>query len=218
MAKLTGPLLSMGARGQVGKTLVVGNWRGIDYARQYVIPNNPRTSAQQANRIRFALLREMYKLAPGVVRAPWDAFSSGRPFLGSNKFVGENNRLLNGETDLQSMLMSPGARGGLPPATVTATAGSSAGEVDVTVTPPSQLPEGWTVTAVHAAAVLDQDPVGIFSGPFVAGTEADPQTPVALAGFEAAAEVVAFGWVEYEKPDGKAAYSVSIADAVTAGA
>ena len=57
MAKLTGPLLSFGATGQIAKTMVVGTWRGIDYARQYVVPANPRTTAQQANRTRFALLR-----------------------------------------------------------------------------------------------------------------------------------------------------------------
>lgn len=218
MAKLTGPLLSFGARGQLGKAMVVSKWRGIDYARQYVIPANPRTTLQQANRTRFALLREMYKLAPAGVRAPWDAFATGRPFLGANKFVGENNRLLNGQLDMVNMLMSPGARGGLPPAGVTAVAGDGAGEVDVTVDAPAALPDGWTITAVHAAAIVDQDPTGIFSGPFVAGEEALAVTPVTLGGFAAATDLIAFGWIEYEKPDGKAAYSVSVSDAVTTAA
>lgn len=218
MAKLTGPLLSFGARGQIGKTMVTSNWRGIDYARQYVIPANPRTTAQQANRTRFALLREMYKLAPAAVIAPWTAFATGRPFLPVNKFVGENNRLLVGETDFANAIMSPGARGGLPPSTVTAATGSNAGEVTVTVVPPVQLPDGWTVDSCAAAAFPEQDPVGLFTGPFVAGTDATDPYVITLAGLGAGTPCACFGWVVYEKPNGDLAYSVSIYDAATADA
>lgn len=219
MAKISAPLLSMGARGTIGKSVTFAKWRGVDYARQRVIPANPRTVAQQANRTRFAFLREAYKLAPAAVRAPWDAFAAGRPFTGVNKFVGENNRLLVGKIDLADMLTSPGARGGLPPAGVVAATGASEGEITVTVTAPDQLPVGWAVDSVGAAALVDQDPTGIFAGPFVAGTEENPATPIVLGGFTAAAELMAFGWVIYEKPDGSLAYSVSVSDAaVAAGA
>lgn len=218
MAKISAPLLSMGARGTIGKSVTFAKWRGVDYARQRVIPANPRTVAQQANRTRFAFLREGYKLAPTAVRAPWDAFAAGRPFTGMNKFVGENNRLLIGKTDLADMIASPGARGGLPPAGVVAATGAAPGEVTVTVTPPDQLPEGWTVDSVAAAAVLDADPTGLFAGPFVAATEANPATPIVLGGFADGAEVMAFGWVVYEKPDGSLAYSVSVSDAAVADA
>lgn len=218
MAKLTGPLLSFGADGQIGKAMVTAKWRGIPYARQYVVPANPRTTAQQNNRTRFALLREMYKLAPAALRAPWDAFCQGRPFLPFNKFVGENNRLLNGQADFANGIMSPGARGGLPPATVVAATGTSTGEITVTVTPPAQLPDGWTVQEVAAAAFPQQDPVGLFTGPIVADTEANPATPIVLGGFAAADVIAAFGWVVYERNDGKLAYSVSMYDEATADA
>jgi hypothetical protein len=221
MAKTTGPLLSFGADGQIGKSMVMSKWRGITYARRYVIPANPRTTAQQANRTRFAFLREMFKLAPAEVRAPWDAFCKGRPFLPFNKFVGENNRLLAAPpaaTDLQKMIMSPGALGGLPPVSVSAATGSGSGEVDVTINVTNQLPPDWTVDSVAAAAVWDQDPVGIFTGPFVAGSEASPATPVTLSGLGAAEDCVAFGWVVYERNDGQLAYSVSLADTATSGA
>lgn len=218
MAKVSGPLLSMRARGSIGGSVVFGSWKGIKYARQHVIPANPRTVAQQANRTRFAFLREVFKLAPAVVIAPWAAFVEGRPLLPVNKFVGENNRLLNGELTLDNMQMSPGARGGLPPVSVVAVAGAAAGEVSVTVNVPDQLPDGWTITATHAAAVVDQDPTGIFSGAFIAGSDAGGDAPIILAGFDPAQDVMAFGWVEYEKPDGKAAYSVSLSDPATSHA
>lgn len=214
MAKLTAPLLSMGARGQIGKSMVVGNWRGIDYARQYVTPANPRTVAQQANRTRFALLREMYKLAPAAVRAPWDAFASGRPFTGVNKFVGENNRLLAGQADFANAIMSPGANGGLPPVSIVVANGAVDGEVTVTVNVTDQLPEGWTVHSCAAAAHLEQDPTGLFTGPFKAGTDNAAPYSITLDGFTLGDEVRAYGWVIYSKPNGALAYSVSLNDVV----
>lgn len=219
MAKLTGPLLSFGARGQIGKAMVTSNWRGIDYARQYVIPANPQTTAQQDNRTRFALLREAWKLAPALVQAPWTAFATGRPFLNFNKFVGENNRLLVGQTDFANALMSPGARGGLPPTSVVASAGTgAAGTVLVTIVPPSILPSGWTVTRCVACAFPEQDPIGLFEGPFIAGDDTTDPYAITLAGFSASQPLACFGWVEYEKPDGLAAYSVSLYDAQNAHA
>ena len=217
MAKLTGPLLSFGARGQIGKAMVVAKWRGIDYGRQYVIPANPQTVAQQANRTRFAFLREMWKLAPPIVVAPWNAFAQGKPFTGMNKFVGENNRLLNGETDLQMLLASPGAGGGLPPTAFSGSTGGSSGEIDFDFTVPTQIPDGWTITATQVAAVVDQDPTGIFDGVFVATEVTSAPYDGTITGLPAATPCVVMGWIKWEKANGQAAYSVSIADAVTSG-
>lgn len=50
MAKTTAPLLSFGASGKLADTLVFGRWKGVDYARQYVVPANPQSSAQQTQR------------------------------------------------------------------------------------------------------------------------------------------------------------------------
>ena len=50
MAKVKGPLFSLSASGQIAKTLVYGDWKGIDVVRKYVIPANPNTSGQQAQR------------------------------------------------------------------------------------------------------------------------------------------------------------------------
>lgn len=218
MAKLHGPLLSFGAQGQIGKTLVTSSWRGIKYARQYVTPANPRTVAQQTNRTRFAFLREMYKLAPGTVRDPWIAFAKGRPFTDSNKFVGENNRLLVGESDMLKAIMSPGARGGLPPATVNVTTGAAPGELDVEVTVPDQLPDGWTIKHIAAAAIEDQDPTALFSPPFVAGTVIPPTDTVTLTGLPDGATCTGYGWIVYTRPDGLDAYSVSLSGSAAAGA
>ncbi len=50
MAKVRGALFSLNASGQLGDALVYGRWKGEAYAREYVIPTNPRTPAQEAQR------------------------------------------------------------------------------------------------------------------------------------------------------------------------
>lgn len=50
MAKLKAPLMSLGAAGQIGKTLVFFGWKGINAVREYVIPANPDTTLQQTQR------------------------------------------------------------------------------------------------------------------------------------------------------------------------
>lgn len=56
MAKLKAPLLSLGASGAIGKTLVFMNWKGLDTVREYVIPSNPDTTAQQTQRARVTTM------------------------------------------------------------------------------------------------------------------------------------------------------------------
>lgn len=54
MAKVKGPLFSLSASGQIAKTLVYGDWKGIDVVRKFVIPANPNTAGQQTQRGIFA--------------------------------------------------------------------------------------------------------------------------------------------------------------------
>jgi len=50
VAKLKAPLLSLGASGQIAKSLVFFPWKGLDVVREYVVPSNPKTDAQNAQR------------------------------------------------------------------------------------------------------------------------------------------------------------------------
>lgn len=215
MAKLTGPLLSFGATGQIGKTLVAAKWRGVPYARQYVKPANPQTVAQQQVRQTFALLREMWKLAPAQMQAAWDAFARGRPFTGMNKLVGENVRVLNGEADMSNFIASPGAAGGLAPLTFTATTGTVAGTVDTTFSVPA-APAGWTLVKAVAIGFVDQAPDGIFQAPIAVGEDATAPYAVTLSGLPAGENCICCGWLVWQKADGSLAYSVSLTDPAVA--
>jgi len=50
MVKPKAPFFGFGASGQIGKALVFGTWKGLDVAREYVIPANPNTAAQSTQR------------------------------------------------------------------------------------------------------------------------------------------------------------------------
>jgi len=50
MAKLKAPLLSFGASGAIAKAIVYFGWKGLNVAREYVIPANPRTAGQTTQR------------------------------------------------------------------------------------------------------------------------------------------------------------------------
>jgi len=50
MAKLKGPLFSLGASQQLGKALVFFPWKGLNVVREYVTPANPRTDGQTTQR------------------------------------------------------------------------------------------------------------------------------------------------------------------------
>lgn len=216
MAKVTAPLLSFGGAGQMAKSMVYSTWKGVPYTRRYVIPANPRTPEQTVTRKTFALLREMWKLAPALVVAPWDAFAKGRPFTGMNKFVGENIRVLRGKPDMNDFITSPGAGGGLPPESVTAIAGANDGEIDVTVIAP-EAPPGWLLTSFTACAFPNVDPATFFAGPFVAASVAAPGTTVTLTGLQPASECQVGAWLVWEKGNNKVAYSVGITVQAIAG-
>lgn len=51
MAKVTMPLMSGSASGQIAKGIVFAGWKGIQYVRKYVIPANPMSTGQGDYRI-----------------------------------------------------------------------------------------------------------------------------------------------------------------------
>jgi hypothetical protein len=70
MAKVTGPLMSMDARGAFGKAMVFIGWKGIRDVRQWLIPANPQ-SAKQGN-IRTVLGATGRAVGKALTGAPFD--------------------------------------------------------------------------------------------------------------------------------------------------
>lgn len=93
MAKVKGPLMSMRASGQLGKTLVFSRWKGEPTVRQHVVPANPNTGGQQAVRNNFkAGVLEWHTAGYNAIdRTAWNTFAGtySDPRSGFNQMVAE---------------------------------------------------------------------------------------------------------------------------------
>jgi len=210
MPKTTAPLLSFGAAGQIGNSMVFSKWKGISYVRRYVIPANPKTIKQTANRSVFKLINAAYLYAPAAIKAAFDAYAIGKPLTGRNKFFQDNQKLLGVDpkpAGIDGLVMSPGSGGGLPPTNLVLTPGALKITADVDL---PEVPSGWSLTSAVAAAVKQQAPTDEFSGKWFVVTKAVAMDTVEITGLEAGTEYVVGFFLKWTKPDGSEAYSVSL--------
>lgn len=156
MARLTGPLFSLTASGTVANTLTFSVWKGIPYVRARVIPANPRSTTQVAIRNIFTNLSEMWKRMPAGARVPFQYSVRGIPLTDRNRHVGENVGVLQGEGDLNNLVMSVGTGQAVPPATMTPA--DAGGQVLTIAATAPVVPAGYTLEWIEMAAVLDGDP------------------------------------------------------------
>jgi hypothetical protein len=196
MAGVTGPLLSFGASGQIGKSAVFSRWKGVPYVRRYVVPANPQSADQTLTRTAFAWLNAVYKIAPADFRAAWALAAKGNPVTDRNLLLRQNLSNLRGQSDLTGLIMSPGARGGIA-APFVATPGDDL--ITVTADAPDPLPAGWSVIRFIAACIRQQDPQSGVLYEIVTGSDAAAAYSVVLAGLASAQHYMAAGWFEYQR-------------------
>lgn len=213
MAKVKGPLLSLQAKGQIGKAQVYASWRGVLYARQHVVPANPRSTGQQTTRNTFSSIQDLWKRLGTIARAPWTAYASGKPLTNRNAITSKNVAVLRGAANNDAYVGSPGARGGPAASAVAAAGGAGAGEIDCTVTSPP-TPTGWSLTSAQAFALEEGDPADLVPSPIAEAENVAPvedgDTIVSLTGLTSATTYVVVGWLKWAKPDGTVAYGASL--------
>lgn len=216
MPKVTAPLLSFAASGQIAKTQVYSRWRGIEYVRRYAVPNNPQSTRQTEVRDVFRFLNAYWLHAGSIAIAPWDAFAVGKPLLGRNVLMKSNMRPLTFPSlaaDLADMIFSPGAGGGLPPTSITPT--PAATSVSYAVAVPASLPVGWTIAAAQGVMIADVAPNTVFDGLLVEVEDTTSTYALNFTGLTTATDYVAGIWLKWNKPDGSFAYSIGLTDQVT---
>lgn len=106
MAKVIGPLMSMDASGQLGKALVFAKWKGQNYVRQYVIPQNPNSTDQQKVRAIIADASVAWKNGATVgttaidaaYKLAYETAAAGMGYSGFNLFMRECVALNGGKT------------------------------------------------------------------------------------------------------------------------
>ena len=203
MAKLTAPLFSLKASGTIGEALTYASWRGIEYVRTRVIPQNPQSAAQTAVREVFKTLNNLWNRAPTYMRAPWAANAAGKAYTDRNKFVSRNVPLLQGDANCADFEFSQQSNGALAPLTVAASNG--VGNSVVTITAPTP-PVGWTLVAAVAAAFPDGDPNPAIAPTPIAGRDTSDPYAITLTPLTTVLHRVG-GWLEWLDPDGVTRYS-----------
>ncbi len=212
MAKTTAPLLSFGGSGQIGKTQVYSSWRGVKYARRYVIPANPQSTEQTSTRSVFSWLNGVWKQLDPSVQSAWALFAKGRPFTDRNGWISQNLANLRGTisvpvTVITALIVSPGANAGLAAGGVGSASGG-AGALAVTLTAPT-LPSGWAIVKAHCIAIKQAD--AHTSIDYTTHYQSDSSAPY-VPTFSAlpTGTYVYSAFFEYTKPDGSTAFSPSL--------
>lgn len=90
MALVTGPLLSLDARGKVAGALVFSNWKGRPTVRKLVTPSNPQTGAQFGGRSMFSFLSRAWDPLSAGNKATWETLAADGSISAFNAFTKYN--------------------------------------------------------------------------------------------------------------------------------
>ena len=155
MAKVTMPLLGISASGTIGDAVTFGRWRGVNYARQRVVPANPRTTAQQSQRMLVRFVVSAWQRLPVVSQDAFIAAARNTHMTGYNLFAKRNLISLAGATNASAVVVSPGMGGSIPLSGISATGGSGTINVSATV---GYLPAGYALQRVVFVAWRNVNP------------------------------------------------------------
>lgn len=146
---ILGPML-----GQIGKILVGFKWKDKKVLRSYVIPTNPQTAAQTAQRQLFFLCQQMAKILVETVTKPfWNFLSSS--MSGFNSFISVNTKRVSSWTDFANIVVTQGS---YEPLKAFSTAVYTSGSGDLTLTWDSSIESiGDDSDQVVAVAVDKKD-------------------------------------------------------------
>lgn len=213
MARTRAPLLSWSASGQIASTQVYAEWKGRPYVRQYVIPSNPNSVAQQLTRNTFKFLNNLWKYLPAGAVEAWALYAVNKRYTSRNGWLSANTGAMREDNDLSHILLSISANNGLIAEDIEVTPGD--GTLSVELTPPP-LPTGWAIVEAQVMAVLDVDPQTSVTYEIKFGSDAvaTPYT-VLLEGLTNDVEYVVGGWFKFLRSDGKNAYGQALQVAAT---
>lgn len=153
MAKVTGPFLSLGARGTLGGALTASNWKGINTMRLKGNPSNPRTLSQMAGRAFFAAAGKISKASDvagdvaNYVRGITPAQQSWASYF-SKELLGSGNVNIEAAKTAYNTVGNATIKGYFDDAA------SQAGveSVDLDGTANTQVPAGLALWAAYTAA------------------------------------------------------------------
>lgn len=90
MVKLIGPMMSISASGKFADTMVFAKKGGTAYARQRVVPFNPKSAAQTGNRALMKFLTQIWSTIDPSDQATWAALAASMTGVNFNAFIHYN--------------------------------------------------------------------------------------------------------------------------------
>lgn len=217
MAKVTAPLFGLEAKGTIADAITFASWKGVGYARQRVVPTNPRSVAQTSVRNVFAWINDLWRYLPASVTAVWDAVAKGRPETARNALLRYNVPALSEAEDLDDLILSPGTGNAPPLDGLTASTGSQTGSINVTATAPV-LPDSWTMEGVIWVAIKQQDPHNEFDPSVGVATDDSSPYSATITGLEAGEQYLVTAIGKYTNARGTTVYGPAINTSATAKA
>lgn len=144
--KVTAPLLSLDASGTFGKAIVASKWKGRNYMRRHVIPSNPRSAAQTANRSMMAFLSQNWDQLSALIQAGWDPLASQGNFSGFNAYVRFN---MNRWKQFQMPFTEPTAVSAAPSAPTISSSVGGVGQFQLNLTEGAGILNWGTISYVQ---------------------------------------------------------------------
>lgn len=147
--KVTAPLLSIDASGTFGKAIVASKWKGRNYMRRHVVPSNPRSAGQTANRAMMAFLSQNWDNLSALIQSGWNDLAAQGNFSPFNAFVRFN---MNRWKQYQPPFTEPGAVSAAPSAPTISSSVGGVGQLQINITEGAGVLNWGTVALVNLTA------------------------------------------------------------------
>lgn len=110
MAKISAPMLSIGAAGTIADALTFSTWKGRPYTKRKPTPHDPHSARQKGFRAVMTWLAAQWTTLSTANQDTWQQLDPRKPIPGYNRFVGTNlNRIFTGRGPTKA---SPAAEAG----------------------------------------------------------------------------------------------------------
>jgi len=90
MVKLNGPCFSIDASGSIADTITYSKWKGRNYARQRVIPANPKSALQVSVRSMMRFLSQAWENVGSTPQGSWEDRAAATNISPFNAYIQQN--------------------------------------------------------------------------------------------------------------------------------
>lgn len=150
MVKVFAPVLSLDASGTLGDAITFSKWKGRHYARERIIPSNPKSGLQVGFRSMFKFLSQNWAGLSGVEQATFDDLADSMAISAFNAYLRNNQaRWKNFYTPSKNLTVAgTGTVGAWNGGTPAATGGVASITIDWTL---ATLNDNWGMAIFRSA-------------------------------------------------------------------